>query len=335
MFSIDKISTKSLNIRFAITIFLAGFLASCDPSSRNSPPTAIFTLSTPNGSLFRFDATASYDDETPRQELKIRWDWNGDGTWDSAYDTVKTGSYEYASSGSFTVIMEVADSDSLTDTGSMKITAKVLTGGGTFTDDRDGKEYRYVNIGSQRWMMDNLAWLPQVDPPTQGSIDDPGYYVYGYSGDQVAEAKSMLSYVVYGALYNWQAAVTACPGGWHLPTDGEWKELEGFLGMTEEDQDLAGLRTSGAVGRKLKSEFGYNSNGGGDNSSGFNALAGGRNFLTGDVFGDQGNDAYFWTSSESEAPIVAWYRTLFYGENGVYREKYFKSHGYSVRCIKN
>ena len=36
----------------------------------------------------------------------------------------------------------------------------------------------------------------------------------------------------YGRLYNWYAVDDArglCPVGWHVPTDGEWTELEDYI----------------------------------------------------------------------------------------------------------
>ncbi len=37
---------------------------------------------------------------------------------------------------------------------------------------------------------------------------------------------------VYGRLYTWDAAMTAYPDGWHLPTDEEYKTFEINLGNT-------------------------------------------------------------------------------------------------------
>jgi uncharacterized protein (TIGR02145 family) len=97
----------------------------------------------------------------------------------------------------------------------------------------------------------------------------------GYEGSGVQEAKATDNYRKYGVLYNFEAAKTACPTGWHLPTDEEWKTLEKQLGMSSSDADNAGLRLSGEVGKKLKSKSGWQSEGHGDNSSGFTALPGG------------------------------------------------------------
>jgi len=121
---------------------------------------------------------------------------------------------------------------------------------GSFTDSRDGNEYKTVTIGSQVWMAENLAYLPEVHNSTSDS--GPHYYVYGYDGTEVTEAKAyehtpgdndeyspggapIKVYETYGVLYNWPAAITACPEGWHLPSDAEWKQLEMYLGMSEEE----------------------------------------------------------------------------------------------------
>jgi hypothetical protein len=36
---------------------------------------------------------------------------------------------------------------------------------GTFTDERDGREYKWVKIGDQIWMAENLAYVPYVCAP--------------------------------------------------------------------------------------------------------------------------------------------------------------------------
>ena len=113
---------------------------------------------------------------------------------------------------------------------------------GAFTDTRDGNTYSTVKLGNQIWMAENLAYLPEVSPSSLGAVNnndyaDPFYYVYGYEGSDVGQAKSNVNYGKYGVLYNWQAAIDACPAGWHLPTDADWKELEMFLGMSQSDTE--------------------------------------------------------------------------------------------------
>ena len=100
---------------------------------------------------------------------------------------------------------------------------------GSFTDSRDGKVYKTVTIGEQVWMAENLAYLPSVVGPATESYTAPYYYVYGYDGTSVATAKATTNYQTYGVLYNWPAALTACPSGWHLPSDAEWTQMKNYL----------------------------------------------------------------------------------------------------------
>ena len=135
---------------------------------------------------------------------------------------------------------------------------------GIFTDPRDSHEYKWVKIGQQIWMAENLAYLPDVAPPTEWSGSEASYYVYDYVGDETYTAKSSELYSQYGVLYNFPAAQAACPVGWHLPTDAEWKLLEGFLKTSPN-------HINESLGSQLKSNEGWKDGGNGKNTSGFNA----------------------------------------------------------------
>lgn len=52
----------------------------------------------------------------------------------------------------------------------------------------------------------------------------------------------------YGCLYNWPAAMHACPKGWHLPSDAEWTRLTDFVN-SRADYCCGG--TEGANGKAL------------------------------------------------------------------------------------
>jgi len=54
-----------------------------------------------------------------------------------------------------------------------------------------------------------------VSASATGSLTKPHYYVYGYEGTDVTAAKATYNYSTHGVLYNWPAAMTACPEGWH------------------------------------------------------------------------------------------------------------------------
>jgi uncharacterized protein (TIGR02145 family) len=163
---------------------------------------------------------------------------------------------------------------------------------GTITDSRDGHRYKWVKIGTQTWMAENLAYLPSVNPVKDESSDSGHYYISEYKGNDLIEAKSHPNYITYGALYNWEAAKQACPTGWHLPGEGEWTILEKYLGMGPEDEYGSLWRRTGLVGPKLKSESHWFPMGNGNNSSRFKALPGGK-----DWYGELFNNATFWTST--------------------------------------
>jgi len=116
-----------------------------------------------------------------------------------------------------------------------------------------GRNYKYKTFGSQTWMIENLAWLPEVYP--SGSVSDSikRYYVYGYQGSVVSEAMKTDNYNRYGVLYNLPAASEGitisssdtigmqgiCPAGWHLPSNSEWMALPGNLEMAKASRDSA------------------------------------------------------------------------------------------------
>ena len=214
-------------------------------------------------------------------------------------------------------------------------TTNVGAGGCAFVDNRDGHVYKCITIGSQTWMAENLAWLPSVSPPTAASDTDPYYYVVGYEGSTVSAAKATANFGIYGVLYNWPAAMTDCPSGWHLPTDEEWKVLEKNQGMSISEADADGWRYSSTVGGRLK-ESGMahwsGPNTGATNTSGFTALAGGYRY--GGVFSNFGNYTYFWSASESGS-LYAWDRFLNNLTDGVGRDFSNRNDGFSVRCIQN
>ena len=214
-------------------------------------------------------------------------------------------------------------------------TSKNIEVGFAGCTDQDGKNYKVVTIGTQTWMAENLAYLPAVSPSNIYSNTEKHYYVYNYEGISVSEAKSQPSYTTYGVLYNLEAALFACPQGWRLPSDEDWKVLEKFLGMSESDANTKGIRNSGSVGGKLKetgTSHWTNPNTGANNSSGFTALPGGDRDTGAFFF--LGYSATFWTSTEDVSPN-AWERTLSSFNVSVSRFSFYRWMGFSVRCVKN
>jgi len=299
----------------------------------NTPPIATFAISPTTGdttTLFTFDASGCTDNEDATSTLRVRWDFDDDGSWDTQWDTTKTQTHKFNTAGTHTVKLEVKDTEGLTDSIMHTITVNKSIITGTFTDSRDDQKYKTVTIGNQTWFAENLKYLPSVSPSSNGSSDNPYYYVYDYQGTNVSEAKAITNYKTYGVLYNWQAARKACPSGWHLPSDDEWKTLEMYLGMSRSEADQYGGR---GESKKLKSTRGWYNNGNGTDAVGFSALPGGCR----DGSGHFGNLGYygFWWSATAIGSTGAWDRSLGFNSVKVYRNGYYKDYGFSVRCLRD
>lgn len=202
---------------------------------------------------------------------------------------------------------------------------------GTFTDSRDGHVYKWVKIGDQVWMAENLAYLPSVNPISKESETSPFYYVFNYEGNNVDEAKATSNYKTYGALYNWPAAMISCPAGWHLPSDSEWKQLEMFIGMSQSQADIEGYQRGTDQGKKLKSKNGWFNNGNGTDDYGFSALPG--------VYSNEMGIPYFqyygnWYTSTEVSSSYAWLRSISYNDTKIGRYLN-KKNGFSMRCVKD
>jgi uncharacterized protein (TIGR02145 family) len=207
----------------------------------------------------------------------------------------------------------------------------VTDNSGTFQDSRDKHEYSWVKIGSQIWMAENMAHVPYVNPSTVQSVTEARSYVYGYQGTNITEAMATANYAKHGGLYNFEAAKIACPDGWHLPTDQEWKTMEMSLGLTQAEADNLGLRTSGSLGLKLKSASAW-TGGSNTNSSGFNALPSG--YLGTLGFDQLGTAVVFWTATPDEGGF-ALDRFMDNTSDGIDRGPWPRNEGYSVRCVRN
>jgi hypothetical protein len=59
------------------------------------------------GQAIAFDASGSWDPIDPSSSLQVRWDFNGDGVWDTSFSTTKTAQYTYPTSGLYTAVVQV------------------------------------------------------------------------------------------------------------------------------------------------------------------------------------------------------------------------------------
>lgn len=189
---------------------------------------------------------------------------------------------------------------------------------GKLTDKRDGKKYNTVKIGSQVWMAENLA-----------------YFIQDYKSDAYNNKDSNL--VKYGYLYTWEAAQSACPAGWHLPTLDEWYTLVGFLGGRDSAANkmkIGKLWQDPTISARKDCSL---------NESGFSAFPGGsqRYEFNGSfelISSGLSSYAYWWTNSKlyAEGPSKLVMKVyLSFGDNFFFVNHSKPDYQLSVRCVKN
>jgi len=245
------------------------------------------------------------------------------------------------SAGSYTETITISS-----ENGDQNISIKMEVGEtsitfGELTDARDGKTYKTVKIGDQWWMAENLNVGTRITDDEvmrdNGIIEK---YCYNDDEDNCTE---------YGGLYDWDemmnyssqdASQGICPDGWHIPTNEEWKILEGYVdsyyGVDDPIWDDSGLRGTD-VGKRLKSERGWASNGNGINAVGFNLKpAGIRGIFTDNNYKYLGEKSTFETSTIQSSNQV-WARIFYFDSDQSRKINPLDTQGCasSVRCIKD
>ena len=74
------------------------------------------------------------------------------------------------------------------------------------TDPRDGRKYKVEQRGEKLWMVSNLRF--SLTSARQCLLEDTTF------------CKK------FGRFYTYNDAKKACPAGWHLPDDGEWRDFQ-------------------------------------------------------------------------------------------------------------
>jgi uncharacterized protein (TIGR02145 family) len=170
----------------------------------------------------------------------------------------------------------------------------------------NGITYSVVQIGNQAWLGENLNAMP-----SSGNS-----WCYGNMPEYCNERK-------HGRLYDWDAASRVCPNGWRLPSIVDFDNLYDYVKQKFEHV--------GSALKSNKSTDGWNKdNGPGNNNYLFAALPSG--YRSYDEFYGLGSETCWWSSTESGGGsmhircitgLPLWSRDA------------PKTHGLSVRCIRN
>ncbi len=196
----------------------------------------------------------------------------------------------------------------------------------TTVTDADGNVYNIIEIGTQKWMKENLRTTKYRDGSAIANTTDNTAWIGLSSGAWCYYDNDAANNTTYGKLYNFYAVADSrnlAPSGWHVATEADWNTLFTHLGG------------STVAGGKLK-ESGTTHwtapNTGATNSVSFTALPGGNRFTNG-VFYQKGSEGFYWTSTTDGANGKNIYLTFVSAEAYIYST--LKKSGYSVRCVKD
>jgi uncharacterized protein (TIGR02145 family) len=211
----------------ALIIIIVAFI-SCDKG--NLPPVAklvAFPAAGDTTVLFDFSAEGSADDRNYPIGLVFRWDFNGDGIWDTEYSKTNAIAHKYRVSGKYEVKVDVKDIDGLTSIATDSIEVYAYNQDiDTLTDPRDGNRYRIVKIKDRWWMAENLRYGTEIPTDREQTDNDTvEFYRNPYSKYKYVDS--------IGGVYLWYESMNyrrenpqgICPDGWHIPAKTEWESL--------------------------------------------------------------------------------------------------------------
>ena len=184
-------------------------------------------------------------------------------------------------------------------------------------------KYPTVEIGNDCWFAENLRTETDSDGATipSGLSDtdwadatEPAFTILDEGG-----ANEEANLEAYGLLYNWYAVTEGlCPSGWHVATADEYQAII---------DDNGG---STVAGEAMKASDTDDPTWNGTNTTGFDAVAGGRRQPDGS-FGTL--NAFIWTSDNGGDNAT--HLRLKHSTNDADIIQKSKAHGMSVRCVQD
>lgn len=210
-------------------------------------------------------------------------------------------------------------------------TIKALPLDPTQVHDADFNIYNITQIGNQTWLRENLKtsrWQDGTTIPVNYYRKSNDHDIYGYY------------YKPHKTFGEGADGKNPCPCGYHVPTDEEFKELERFLGMPEDEINRFSTSSdfyrgdSLDIADDLKTTSGWldynDENANGTDIYMFNLLP------AGDFWGDYYGQGFYTTLYSSTIHSNNNYTTRNFSNrsDGVGRYSYDTVYG-SVRCIKD
>lgn len=203
----------------------------------------------------------------------------------------------------------------------------------TFVDERDGREYRYIESAGQYWMAQNLNYGYKVAASNTMASDN--------FTEKYCVGDDTLNCNLWGGLYKWAEAMALpsscnkydcaskitptghqgiCPDGWTIPTPADWSALV-----------ASGNGDAATMAPLLKNDTGWAQSLNGTNDLSFNALpTGSRNSKA--QFVNQGTHAYWWSATQYDVENAT-VQYIWGSKDGLYESTSLKGdNGFGVRC---
>jgi parallel beta-helix repeat protein len=163
--------------------------ASSTVNVTDEPPTARFIVTPEIGNSstsFSFDASSSWDLETSVGALEVRWDWENDGTWDTAWSTSKTITHSFSADGTHKVALEVMDSADLSGTTTRQVIVDsivpVAVAGADYSVDVGASVTLDGSGSTDNMAIVNYTWSCKVDGEVREAYGVSSVWSFNQSG---------------------------------------------------------------------------------------------------------------------------------------------------------
>ena len=190
----------------------------------------------------------------------------------------------------------------------------------------DGYHYGSVEIGDQCWFSENLRSSQYADGTAIPEVTDNATWAGLSTGARSDYDNNSSNAAIYGRLYNGHAVEHAsglCPTSWHVPSEGEWNQLEDYVGDS-------GFEGSESTALKATTSWDVGPSNGTDNF-GFSGLAGGERYWYQGAFLYLNEDGYWWTSTNKSGNLEARYFNP--SQTTINKTTIDPRMGMSVRCV--